>query len=88
MDSIVNAATATTGVVADALAVRQRAQTSPIAAVCGPWERSHASTTGMTTGGVRLLPATAKVPAGRLIASAYGSTSFPSSGPSTLSPPV
>jgi hypothetical protein len=86
MDSIVNAVTANNGVVIDAPAVRQR-QTSPIAAVCGSWERSHASTTGMTTGGVRLLPAT-KSPAGRSIASAYGNTSFPSSGPSTLSPPV
>lgn len=86
MESIVNAVTAQNGVIADAVAVRPR-QTSPIAAQCGSWERSHASTGGMTTGGVRLLPAT-KSPAGRLVAPAYGSTSFPFSGPSTLSPPV
>ena len=87
MESIVNAVTAQNGVIADAFAVRPR-QTSPIAAQCGSWERSHASTAGMTTGGVRLLPATT-TPAGRLIDAAYGSsTSFPFSGPSTLSPPV
>ena len=86
METIVNAVTAKNGVVADAFAVRLR-QTFPIAVQCGSWERSHASTSGMTSGGVRLLPAT-KSPAGRLIASAYGSTSFPFSGPSTLSPPV
>jgi hypothetical protein len=87
MESIVNAIIAKDGVVADASAVRER-QSSPIAAPCGAWERSHASTTGMTTGGVRLLPATT-TPAERLIDAAHGSsTSFPFSGPSTLSPPV
>jgi len=74
-----------TDVVADVLAGRPR-QISPIAAPCVSWERSHASTRVTTTGGVRLLPAMEHA-AGRLIAS-YASTSFPSSGPSTLSPPV
>ena len=52
---------------------------------CSPWERSHASTPVTTTGGVRLLPATA----GRLrgATGAYGATSIPSSGPSASSPP-
>jgi hypothetical protein len=64
------------------------------ALACSPWERSHASTSVTTKGGVRLLPATA----GRLRddvlgnalgdTGAYGASSFPSAGPSTSSPPV
>lgn len=55
-----------------------------------PWERSHASTPVVSTGGVRLLP----VMEGRLrkdvidVTGAYGASLFPSAGPSTSSPPV
>jgi hypothetical protein len=87
MDSTTIANTANTGIVADALLVAARVRTSPLNADCVAWERSHASTPVMSTGGVRLLPATA----GRLRAEhkAYGaSSSFPSSGPSASSPPV
>jgi hypothetical protein len=83
MDSTVNAVTAKTGIV-DALAARPLAQASPIVADCVAWERSHASTPVMTTGGVRLLPGTT----GRSRRADYGTSSFPSSGPSTLRPPV
>ncbi|MEZ0492198.1 hypothetical protein AB2L28_08090 [Kineococcus sp. TBRC 1896] len=53
---------------------------------CSPWERSHASTPVVSTGGVRLLP----VGDGRLrdAMGAYGASLFPSAGPSTSSPPV
>lgn len=76
-------ANATTGIVADASAVaRVRSASTP---TCVTWERSHASTPSMTTGGVRLLPATT----GRLRhdKGAYGATSIPSSGPSASRPP-
>ena len=59
---------------------------------CSPWERSHASTPVTTTGGVRLLPATAgrlRGATGADTTGAYGASSlFPSAGPSTSSPPV
>ncbi|WP_432544762.1 hypothetical protein [Kineococcus sp. SYSU DK002] len=79
---------ANTGIVADALVVAARVKALPSVAVqCVTWERSHASTRVMTTGGVRLLPATGRR---RHDETAYGasSSSFPSSGPSTSSPPV
>ncbi|WP_432564265.1 hypothetical protein [Kineococcus sp. SYSU DK003] len=83
-----NAIIANTGIVADASIAVARVRTSPIGAGCVSWERSHASTPVMTTGGVRLLPATD----GRLRAvkgASYGTaSSFPSSGPSASSPPV
>ncbi|PRY15120.1 hypothetical protein CLV37_10546 [Kineococcus rhizosphaerae] len=77
-------ANATTGIVADASSAVARARSASTPA-CATWERSHASTPVMTTGGVRLLPATA----GRLRhdKGAYGATSIPSSGPSASSPP-
>ena len=84
MDSTVNAVTAKTGTV-DALVACALTQVSPIAATGTAWERSHASTPVMTTGGVRLLPGIT----GRLRRADHGtSSSFPSSGPSTSSPPV
>jgi hypothetical protein len=80
MDSTVNADTAKTGIDA----ARPFAPAFPIAADCVAWERSHASTPVVTTGGVRLLPGTT----GRLRTAGYSTSSFPSSGPSTQRPPV
>lgn len=65
-------------------------RTAVPASACAPWERSHASTRVVSTGGVRLLP----VMEGRLrkdvmdVTGAYGASLFPSAGPSTSSPPV
>ena len=81
MDITVNADTAKTGIAA---AARPFAPAFPTAADCVAWERSHASTLVMTTGGVRLLPGTT----GRQRRADQGTSSFPSSGPSTTSPPV
>ncbi|WP_432514377.1 hypothetical protein [Kineococcus sp. SYSU DK001] len=77
---------ANTGIVADALVAATRAQAlTPVAVQCVSWERSHASTRVMTTGGVRLLPATGRR---RTDEAVYGTSSLPFSGPSTSSPPV
>ncbi|GAA0295111.1 hypothetical protein [Kineococcus aurantiacus] len=86
MDSTTTATFATTGVVAGALVAAARVRNSAPTSPCVSWERSHASTRPMTTGGVRLLPAaTAGL---RHDKGAYGATSIPSSGPSTSSPPL